>query len=261
MGTWTARVRQAPPSVASSEPWRLASLNEISAVTDMYRLSLDTSRQYAVSRLVIPALDFTLSMSAGLNFVATVADGATVVVLLGRGSMTFTPPDEAERTQVQLSAVHRHYPQSSIRSCCGSIWMAGTDPRVRDAETDSSLGVRAAARVEHFEENISRTLTLDLSDLSRDRWSLVPPGDDVVAEVHTRRFGILTYARTASQSEDISLFDRQQRRTISVYASKEQLAEHGRFTTMLKHSTTTSNRSISRATSIQGGTGLREPPR
>src|SRR6185369_13904515 len=37
------------------------------------------------------------------------------------------------------------------------------------------------------------------------------------------------YARSSSEAEDVSLFDRRRKRNISVYASKEKLASRGRF--------------------------------
>jgi Peptidase family M1 domain len=80
-----------------------------------------------------------------------------------------------------------------------------------------------------FEEYIGRTLQIDLTDLSRDRWSLVPVASDLIAEVRTRKFGNLTYARIGNDSEDVTLFDRKRRKNISVYASETKLAARGRF--------------------------------
>ena len=54
------------------------------------------------------------------------------------------------------------------------------------------------------------------------------PGD-LVAEVRTKKFGALTYARSWQEQEDVTLFDRLRRRHIAVYASPEKLAERGRF--------------------------------
>jgi hypothetical protein len=91
----------------------------------------------------------------------------------------------------------------------------------------SSQDIRRAESI--FEEFVGRTLQIDLTDLSRDRWSVVPPSGDLIAEVRTRKFGNLTYARSWSDAEDISLFDRRKRRNIAVYASEEKLASRGRF--------------------------------
>ena len=60
---------------------------------------------------------------------------------------------------------------------------------------------------------------IDLSDLSTQRWSLAPSPTDFVAEIVTRRYGSLTYARSSNEPEDISFFDRRRHRNISVYAS------------------------------------------
>ncbi len=50
-----------------------------------------------------------------------------------------------------------------------------------------------------------------------------------MAEVHTRRYGILTYARSKAEAEDITLFDRVRHRNIAVYSSEETVERRGRF--------------------------------
>ena len=59
-----------------------------------------------------------------------------------------------------------------------------------------------------FREESAKTYTLDLGDLSSDRWSSPPSGKEFLAEVRTRRYGTLTYVRSPVQAEDISVFDR-----------------------------------------------------
>ena len=75
----------------------------------------------------------------------------------------------------------------------------------------------------------ARTLNVDLNDLSRERWSLLPQPGDLIAEVRTKRFGNLTYARIQSDAEDVSFFDRRRKKNIAVYASREKLETRGRF--------------------------------
>ena len=52
---------------------------------------------------------------------------------------------------------------------------------------------------------------------------------DFLAEIHTRRFDTLTYAKSASEAEDITVFDRKRHHNISLYPSKRKLANRGRF--------------------------------
>ena len=68
-----------------------------------------------------------------------------------------------------------------------------------------------------------------LADLTRDAWTLLPGSDDFLAELRTKQYDTLTYARSASEPEDISLFERRRKRNIALYASKEKLAARGRF--------------------------------
>ena len=75
----------------------------------------------------------------------------------------------------------------------------------------------------------SKSFNLDLNDLSRDVWSLLPGPGDFVAEVRTRRFDDLTYARSSNEAEDVTLFQRARKRNISAYASEQKLAARGRF--------------------------------
>ena len=80
-----------------------------------------------------------------------------------------------------------------------------------------------------FREESAKSYILDLADLSRDPWSLLPSFDDFLAEVRTRRYGTLTYARSANEAEDITFFERRRQRNIAVYASAAKLASRGRF--------------------------------
>jgi hypothetical protein len=70
-----------------------------------------------------------------------------------------------------------------------------------------------------FDEYAPKTYNLDLQLLTNERWSLEPPTRGLVVEFHTRRHGWLTYTRSPSEIEDISLFDRPGRRVICQYSS------------------------------------------
>src|SRR2546430_1558027 len=78
-------------------------------------------------------------------------------------------------------------------------------------------------------EESPKSFGLDLGDLSREPWSLLPNYGDFLAEVRTRRFDTLTYARSGAEAEDITLFDRKHHKNISLYASAQKLARRGRF--------------------------------
>jgi hypothetical protein len=209
---------------------RIAEMEQLTFVSGLYRLALNSAKQFDVRNLTVQGTDLSLELPSGQAFVAEIAEGPTAVVLLGRGRMRFSPSDAAERTQVRIfsgeEALVTDFDAAFVRvrpsDFARTFNAAALTPRaVAQAE------LRRATEV--FDDHVGQTLQLDLTDLSRDRWSLVPTPGDLIAEVRTRRLGNLTYARSAKDAEDITLFERKRRRNIAVYASAQKLASRGRF--------------------------------
>ncbi|HXW06584.1 MAG TPA: M1 family aminopeptidase [Vicinamibacterales bacterium] len=220
----------APASDAGAH-WRIAALERLTLISGLYRLSLDATRQYEIRNLELTAPDLSIQIPSGSAFVAEVQDGPTAVVLLGRGRMRFTPPDPAERTQVRIFSgrdeLDAEFDAAFIRIRPSEFPAQFHAGALVPRPTVSRRDVNRAQDV--FETYVAETLHVDLTDLSRDRWSLLPSVGDLIAEIRTRRHGSLTYARAWSDAEDISVFDRRRRRNISIYASADKLAARGRF--------------------------------
>jgi hypothetical protein len=227
LGTWRLDVR---PGQTSAEPWRIAAVSRLSVVNGLFRLSLNPAKEYDIHNLTVRAPDLALEMSSGRAFVAENAGGPTAVVLLGRGRVRFTPPDPAERTQVKIfsgdEALVTDIDMAFLRIAPEEFDSRFDAASLKPRAVDSS-DLRAATGV--FNEHVGRTFQVDLSDISRERWSLTPAFGDVIVEMRTKRFGTLTYARAGSEAEDVTLFDRRRRRNISVYASAAKLERRGRF--------------------------------
>jgi peptidase M1-like protein len=227
LGTWRVDVR---PGAAAADPWRIFAVSRLSLVTGLYRLALDTTTEYDVHELVVRAPDLAIEMPSGRAFVASTPDGPTAMVLLGRGRMKFSPPDPAERTQIHIFSGRDELVEeidNAFIRISPYQFAAMVDHNALKPRTGDPADVRSAVNL--FNDLVPRSLQIDLSDISRDRWSLTPSFGDVIAELHTKRFGTLTYARSGSEAEDINLFDRKRRRNISIYTSAAKLAERGRF--------------------------------
>ncbi len=227
LGTWRIDAR---PGEAATDPWKIAAVSRLSVVTGLYRLSLDTATEYDITNLVVRAPDLTVDMRSGRAFVASTPDGPTAMVLLGRGRMTFSPPDRAERTQIHiLSGRDELVEDIDMAFLRFSPYQFGAvvDKNALKPRAVDPSDVRTAVGI--FNDLAPRSLQVDLSDISRDRWSLTPGVADVIAELRTKRFGTLTYARSSTEPEDINVFDRKRRRNISIYTSAAKLAQRGRF--------------------------------
>ena len=214
----------------SSAGWRIVSASRIGNVGGLFRLSLNTTKQYAVKNLTVRAPDLSLHLPSGDAFIAETPEGPTVVVLLGRGEMRFTPPDPAEKTQLRIfsgnEALSTGFDAAFIRVRPAEFVQRFAAESMVTREVSQGTFRRA---VEVFESNISKTLRINLGDLSTERWSITPQQNDFIAEIRTDKHGDLTYTRSTQDPEDITLFDRVRRKNISVYASPDKLARRGRF--------------------------------
>lgn len=223
IATWRAILER------DAEAWRIRRLEELSSVDGLYRLSLDAG-SFDAGGLTLTATDFSIQMRSGLAFTADAGGGVTAVVLRGKGEMIFSPPDAAEQRQLEIFSnapvLRVPFEEAFVRLHPADLNMRLSGRRL-EARAPSPEDARRARDI--FNAFAGRTYTLDLQDLSRDRWSLVPAYGDFVAEVRTKPYGTLTYALSAGEAEDVSLFQRESRRNISIYASPAQRAERGRF--------------------------------
>jgi hypothetical protein len=210
--------------------WRVVGAEPVATLDGLYRLALTPTKQFAVRNLVVQSVDLRLEVPHGDAFVAETEQGITALVVRGRGEMRFAPAPEAERAQVRIFAG-----AEPLVAAFDALYLRVNPARfaervTADAFVERPVDPRALRRAQElFDAHVGDSFALKLGDLSPDTWSLAPPGDDCLAEVHTRRFGVLTYARSSGEPEDVTLFLRGARRNIASYASPEKLAARGRF--------------------------------
>ena len=223
VATWQFEVER-----SAQGHWLIADQLPMSSVDNLYRLSVSRMKQFTGRNFTVRAEDFIVTLAEGSVFTIDTDEGTTGLVLLGNGTMRFEPSSETEKGQVRIfsgeSAVDTRFDAAYIR--LGSLG-DHTDLGQLLARAVDARDLRRAEQV--FRDESSKSYVLDFGDLSRDAWSLLPGADDFLAEVRTKRFGTLTYARSAGEAEDISFFERRRQRNISVYASAEKLASRGRF--------------------------------
>jgi hypothetical protein len=209
--------------------WQIFDAERLTVVERLYRISLDGARAFSALNLTIGVEDLDVVFESGRVFLVSSDAGATGVVLLGRGEMRFHPRPPTEKGQVKIfcgsETLVAPFTGAFIRMDPSDFDRLVPVHRLTEMPVDPSDQRRASSI---FREDFSKSYHLGLGDLSPDLWSLLPGPGNFVAEVHTRRYGTLTYARSKNEPEDITLFDRQRHRNIAVYASEETLARRGR---------------------------------
>lgn len=234
LSTWRLDLRRPTGSVAvpgeTETPWRIVAHDQLSQVNALHRLTLDRERHYTAKNFVLNSIDFELRLAAGDVFVANTAEGVSALVLIGDGQMIFKPTPKTEQGQVRLfagtDAIDTRFEAAYVRLSPYDFEQYLTNGMLAATPPETRLFSRAR---EVFEEEVAKSFSLDLSDMSRDIWSILPQPGDMVAEVRTRRFRTMTYARAQSEAEDVTFFNRERKRNVSIYASPQKLASRGAF--------------------------------
>lgn len=232
VATWRLDVKRVSEATRPGEldEWRIVDQARLNFFDALFKIELDPTVQYDARNLKIAAEDLELTVIEGSMFVASTEGGVTGVVVMGQGEMKFTPRSPTEKGQVRIfsgsDAIESRFDVAYIRLnptdyntvfASAQITARPVDPRE----------LRRAQEVFRIES--PKSFALDLADLSREAWSLLPPSGDFLAEVRTRRFDTLTYARSAHEPEDITVFDRKRHRNIALYGSAQKVASGGRF--------------------------------
>jgi hypothetical protein len=222
--TWSLDAAKTP----ADGVWRLTDAEALSNADGLHRLALDPTKQYRVRDLAIRAEDLLLSFPAGVAFKAVTPDGETGLVVVGDGTMAFTPRPSMEQGQLRIFSG-----ESALRTAINGAFLryhpVDRDDHIAGTLTEEAVAGSSLRRAQSiFDEEIGKSFGIELADLSRERWSLIPPVGDFLAEIRTKsRFGTLTYVRSGGEAEDISLFQRARRRNIAVYSSSERLRSRG----------------------------------
>ena len=229
IATWRLDVKRTGAAGTERE-WTVADEERISSVENIYRVSLNAAKQYAARDLKISTEDLDLTLAEGSVFVADIDGGVTAVVLLGKGTVNFHPSPATEKGQVKIfcgsETLETRFDAAYIRVNPADFESVFTASALQLVPVDARSLKRAQ---EVFREEAQKSFVIDLGDLSRDAWTLLPGQGDFLAEMRTRRFDTLTYAHSGAEAEDITLFDRKRHHNIAIYASKGKLAQRGPF--------------------------------
>ena len=229
--TWTVDVVRDDDTGDGPRDWRIAGQDRVDVVEGLLNLTLNPDVAYDATNLVIAGEDMTLHMVRGSVFVAeTNVGGITAMVLLGDGVLTFAPAPEAERGQVRLLTG-----RETLEADLSAAFVRLNPARFAARVSVDGLRARAVDRDELerareiFDEFAPLSFGLDLGDLSDKAWSLTPGGGDFIADMQTDRYGTLTFAQSANQPEDVSLYERESQRIIALYSSAQKRAVQGRY--------------------------------
>jgi hypothetical protein len=219
------------------ERWAIVERTDVSQMSGLVHLSL-APPAWRTHDVKLHLEDFDLRMEEGTLYANSPELGPTAFVFVGRGRVHFVPGPAAEREQLRQFSkqpmIDREVDWAFFRLHPADFHRVLDTDRL-EPEPDPARRRDEAERV--WRERSERSLVVD-APLPRSPWWLMPnPGDSVVD--FPWRHGVLTFAVSRGEPEDVSLFDRDRRLQICSYPSGGRRAEYsedqGRTADVLEH--------------------------
>ena len=183
--TWRLDVKRV--GERRDEVWLIADQRRFALVENLHRLSLNRTKQFAARDLHARARRSRARASPTPRCSSSrPAEGTTGLVLLGRGEVRFHPTPEIEKGQLKIFCG-----SETLQTRIDTVFV-----RVNPDDVEALVGAdrliaarRRSTRLRRaealFREEVQKSYAVDMSDLSRDLWSLMPASGDFLAEIHT----------------------------------------------------------------------------
>ncbi len=197
----------------------IASKDLLSGVSSLYRIRIPSSRAERVRSIEITHEDIRLTFKDAAVFYDNVPDIDTALIVVGKGTVSFTPSDANESHQLELL-----YKKRTLEDDLDYAYLrAGNGFFSSHVKIERGTGLEPVSRLEQdraasiFSKAYPRSFTIQNS-LDGELLSFLPQGDESVFEFRGRRAGELTYIYYPFSDEEVSLYDRSQQRIISLYS-------------------------------------------
>ena len=198
--------------------FRITGRHEQGLIDGLVHIDLDPSG-FRADGLTLRLTDFELRMKHGTLFMSEASLGPTALLFVGEGRLRISPGPTAERDQLRIFC-GRPELETRVRTVFARIHPADLHRVLQPVRLDPDPGAPRRWREAQafFNEQSPRAFVLD-APLPRAPWWLMPTVGDALVAFRTRR-GTLTYTLNSRDPEDVSLFNRDKRLQILLYASK-----------------------------------------
>jgi hypothetical protein len=202
-----------------AEAWIVVRKDVTGAMTTLYKISIPSERFERARRVEVTHKDIRIAFTDAAVFYDNVPGLETALVIVGKGTVEFSPADPNERHQLELLYKKKELRDDidSLFVRCSSSTFASNIVVERD---DASAAVSPKERDKAaavFSRNYSRSFTIE-SSFDGSLLSFLPQGEEAVLEFKARKAGEMTYVYYPFSDDEVSLFDRAKERIVSLYS-------------------------------------------
>jgi hypothetical protein len=210
-------------SVASRDGrWSVVGKDIKGTISTLYKIKIPSDRAEHVRSVEISHYDIRLAFADAAVFYDNIPGLETAFLIMGKGTVRFSPSDPIEQHQLELL-----YKKRFLEDDIDYVFV-----RCADAFASSNIrivrgeGLPAVSRVEKdraaglFSRNYPRSFTIE-SSFGRELLSFLPQGEEAVFDFKARRAGELSYIYYPFSDEEVNLYDRSKERIISLYSPRQ----------------------------------------
>jgi hypothetical protein len=202
-----------------AEAWAVVRKDVTGTMATLYKIRIPSERFERARRVEVTHQDIRIAFTDAAVFYDNIPGLETALVIVGKGTVDFSPADPNERHQLELLYKKKEL-QDDIDSlyvrCSPSFFAANIVVERDDASPAVSSRERDKAAAA-FSRNSPRSFTIENS-FDRNLLSFLPQGDEAVLEFKARKAGELTYIYSPFSDEEVNLFDRGKERVVSLYS-------------------------------------------
>lgn len=209
------------------EGWTVIEKGVLGNRMTLYKIRVPAESYGRARRVEVNHRDIRFSFSDAAVFYDNLPDIETALVIVGKGTVHFSPSDPNEKHQLELI-----YKKSTLEDTVDSLYIrCSTSYFASLVGIEKGDGLAAVTPAERdkaaavFSRNYSRSFTIE-SSFDKSILSFLPQGEEAVLEFRGRKSGPLTYIYYPFSEDEVNLYDRGKEKVINMY-SPERAAEPG----------------------------------
>ena len=217
----------------SSGRWQIVEKGITRDVRNLYKINIPSGREERVSRVEIKQADIQITFHDPVVFYDNIPDIETALLVIGEGTVRFSPSVARERHQLEL-VFNNNYLQERLNyvflRCSNSLFEKNV--RIEKSQENLSPIDRSEKNRAYslFAKHYPRSFTVENS-LDNKLLSVIPKGEETVIEFEGKKTGKYTYIFSPFSEEEVTLFQWEKDRFLNIYSPQIQEGEKRFFIT------------------------------
>jgi len=200
-------------------------------VQNLYKLRIPSGEEQRVKRVEIRQTDISLSFQNPVVFYDNIPGDETALLILGEGRVLFSPSSPRERRLLQLvmkKDVYADKVDHAYIRCSPSTFKKNIRIEEEEGETRHVTQTDLNRAYSLFAKYYPRSFTVKNS-LIGEYLTLIPQEEETVIEFKGQKRGTFTYIYSPFAEEEITLYQWEKNRILSLYSPQSKLGEKRLF--------------------------------